>query len=171
MHESGHDRIRRPSPQVRGIIYWRAMVRNSTTSMRRSPLYVFGDEGHACSMKDHEFGISGRTDEQVCYRAPTCLSNDCERSRSCVPTHELFDRGYSRNARGPTPGHSTSSGSEHRDQVLTRTVRSTFFSSIPRRLPRLPVLITTFWRVAPWVLSAEPSGADRGVRGTALVAE
>jgi len=30
---------------------------------------------------------------------------------------------------------------------LTCTVRSNFFSSIPPRLPRLPVLITTFWRL------------------------
>ncbi len=115
--------------------------------------------------------ISGRTDEQVCYRAPICLSNDCERSRSCVPTRKWFGRGYSRIARAPTPGHSTSSGSEHRGQVLTRTVRSTFFSSIPRRLPRLPVLITTFWRVTPGFLSAEPSWTNGGVCGTALVAE
>ena len=127
--------------------------------------------GQVCGMTDHEFGISGRTDERVCYRAQICLSNDCKRSRSCVPTRKSFGRGYSRSARAPTPGHSTSSGSEHRGQVLTRTVRSIFFSSTPRRLPRLPALITTFWRVTAGFLSAEPLWTNGGVRGTALVAE
>ena len=127
--------------------------------------------GHVCGMTDHEVGISARLDGQICYRAPACLSNDCERSRSCVPTRKSFGRGYSRSVRAPTPGHSTSSESERRFQVLIRTVCSTFFSSIPRRLPRLPVLITTFWRVTPGFLSAEPSWTNGGVCGTALVAE
>src|SRR5262245_22942942 len=42
---------------------------------------------------------------------------------------------------------------------------------MPRRLPPLPVLITTIWRITPRFLSAKPSRTNGGACGTALAAE